>query len=60
MIFKNNNQRPSGRFSYAQKQEAKLMSDKAKPKPVPTTTAIVHPPTLPRGKKGSKVTGVLR
>lgn len=29
-------------------------------KPVPETTALVHPPVKPAGRKGSRVTGVLK
>lgn len=37
------------------------MSEKPKPKPVVTHTALVHPPAPPRGKKkGGRVTGVLK
>ena len=33
------------------------MGDKQKPKPIPTHTAIIHPPTPPRPKKG--LTGMI-
>jgi hypothetical protein len=36
------------------------MTTKVNPKPNNNSTAIIHPPTLPRGKKGSRVTGVLK
>ncbi|WP_279388511.1 hypothetical protein [Anaerospora hongkongensis] len=35
-------------------------TDKPKPRPEITHTAIVHPPVPPRGKKGGRVTGILR
>jgi len=58
-MFFENDLEPQGSF-LCPKTGGELMNDKAKPKPVPTTTAIVHPPTPPRGKKGSRVTMVLK
>jgi len=46
-------------FSYPKTGDA-TMIDKPKPKPLPTSTAIVHPPTPPKGKKGNRVTMVLK
>jgi hypothetical protein len=40
--------------------EVIFMGDKDKPKPVPDTTALIHPPVKPAERKGSRVTGVLK
>jgi hypothetical protein len=40
--------------------EVIAMSDKDKPKPMPEITALIHPQVKPAGRKGSRVTGVLK